>query len=113
MKMRKMAAALHCAAVLAVAFPEAGAAQGSAHKTYTIVMEKMTFGSSPSGLRKGDSIRWINRDLFRHSASAKDHSFDIDLPPGQSAVTILKRPGTIVFFCKYHPGMKGTLTVAS
>jgi plastocyanin len=113
MRMCKITAALRCAVVLAVALPMlGGVATARSPRTYTIVMDTMAFGAVPAELHRGDTIRWVNRDLFRHSASAKDRSFDIDLMPGHSAIMALKRPGTIAFSCKYHPGMKGTLKVA-
>lgn len=84
----------------------------AAPKTHTIVMDKMKFGALPAGIRAGDTILWVNRDLFRHTATAKDGSFAIDLQPGKSGRTVVKKAGSIPFFCKYHPGMKGSLAVA-
>lgn len=115
MKAREGATMRRCVAVLAGAFALAGAAppaSQSAHRTYTIIIDKMAFGPVPAGLRAGDTIKWVNRDLFRHTATARDRSFDVDLAPGSSASTTLKRPGRIGFFCKFHPGMKGVLAVA-
>lgn len=90
----------------------AAEARQRAPVTYTIVMDKMAFGAAPAGLRVGDTIVWVNRDLFRHTATAADHSFDIDLPAGKSGKTVMKNAGTIAFSCKFHPGMKGRLLVA-
>jgi plastocyanin len=83
----------------------------AAPRTYTVVIDKMKFGAVPADLRKGDSIIWVNRDLFRHTATAADHSFDADLPAGGKARTLLKRSGPIPFVCRYHPGMRGVLKV--
>jgi plastocyanin len=69
----------------------------------------MKFGPLPANLHAGDVILWVNRDMFRHSATARDGSFAIDLPPKGSARTMVKRKGAIPFSCKYHPGMKGVL----
>jgi plastocyanin len=99
------------ASVLILLGASSGAEAVSA-KDYPIVMDKMRFGPAPSGLRVGDTIVWINRDLFRHTASARDKSFDVDLPPGKMARTRLSKPGTIAFFCRFHPGMKGQLVIA-
>jgi plastocyanin len=54
---------------------------------------------------------WANRDVFRHSATAKGH-FDVDLPPGAQRRMLLTRAGVFSFACKYHPGMKGVLKVS-
>ena len=78
----------------------------------TIVLDKMKFGPVPAKLHQGDAIIWVNRDILRHSATATDHhSFDVDLPPGAKKKMVLTKTGTFPFICRYHPGMRGTLTV--
>lgn len=86
-------------------------ASAPAPRTYTVTIDKMKFGPMPSGLRVGDTIIWVNRDLFRHTATAADRSFDIDLMPAKSGKLVLQRPGTIAVFCKFHPGMRGQLVI--
>ena len=86
------------------------AAVAAAH-SYVVVMEKMKFGPLPAGLRKGDSIMWVNRDFLRHTATAADHSFDVDLQPGKAGKTVLGKSGSIPFACRFHPGMSGVLQV--
>ena len=79
---------------------------------YTIVLDKLKFGPVPAELHVGDTIVWQNNDVFRHSATARDKSFDIDLPPKASVPLVLKAAGKVDFFCKFHPGMTGTLVIA-
>jgi plastocyanin len=83
----------------------------AAPHSYTIVIDQLKFGPVPPQLHKGDTIVWHNRDILRHSATAADRSFDVDLPPHATARTVLKKSGSIPFVCKYHPGMRGTLKV--
>lgn len=78
---------------------------------YTVVIEKMRFGPVPEVLHPGDVIIWENQDLFRHTATARDKSFDLDLPAGAVARMEVDAVGTIEVFCRFHPGMKTTLTV--
>ena len=59
----------------------------------------------------GDVIVWQNNDILRHTATARDGSFDVDLPPGTSSRLTLATAGSFAFFCKFHPGMTGTLVV--
>ena len=82
----------------------------AAPRTVTIIVDKLAFGAVPAGLRVGDTVRWVNRDMFLHSATARGH-FDIDLPPGAQRNMRLTKAGHFAFICKYHPGMKGDLTV--
>lgn len=83
----------------------------AAPHTYMVIIDKMKFGPMPAGLHKGDAIIWVNRDFLRHTATATDHSFDVDLQPGAKAKTLLKKSGSIPFFCRYHPGMRGVLQI--
>ena len=95
------------AVALAAAAPAAAA---PAHRTVQVTIDQLKFGAVPAGLRVGDSVVWVNRGLFRHSATAPGH-FDIDLPPGARRRMLLTRSGTFAFTCRYHPGMKGVLKV--
>jgi plastocyanin len=78
---------------------------------FTIVLDKMHFGPVPAVLHPGDTITWQNDDMFRHSATARDKSFDIDLPSKAAVKMTVGAAGTVDFFCKFHPGMKGTLVI--
>ena len=89
----------------------AGAPAAAAPHTYTVIIDKMKFGSLPAQLHRGDSIVWVNRDFLRHTATAANHSFDVDLLPGAKAKTVLNARGTIPFVCRYHPGMRGLFKV--
>ena len=83
----------------------------AASHTYTVTIDRLKFGPLPANLQKGDTIVWVNRDMLRHTATAANHSFDVDLPPGKKAATVLKTSGAIPFICRYHPGMRGVLHV--
>jgi len=85
-------------------------ASGAEAKEYHVVIDKMRFAPVP-GLRAGDTILWINRDIFRHSVTARDKSFDVDLPAGKMGRTVLRKAGNVTFFCRYHPGMTGQIVV--
>jgi plastocyanin len=100
------------ASAAAAALPAAARIRSPA-RTHTIVMEKMRFGPSPAGLRVGDTLIWVNRDLFRHTATARDRSFDVDLAPGASGRTVLRAAGRVPYICRFHPGMTGQLTVSA
>ena len=95
-------------AALLLAQPPAAAAP----RTHVMVIDKMKFGAAPAGLRAGDRITWINRDLFRHTATSKEGGFNVDLKPGARATVIVRSAGAIAVICRYHPGMSTTLKVA-
>ena len=84
----------------------------AAPKVHTVRMAKMVFGPAPTGVRVGDIVEWVNADIFQHTATARNGAFDVDLKPGAKARTVLKAPGLVAFYCRYHPGMTGRLVVA-
>ena len=96
-------------AVLLLPTPPATAAP----RTHTVVIDAMKFGPMPAGVRPGDRIVWINKDLFRHTATAKDGSFNVDLMPGAQAASVVRKAGAIPIFCRYHPGMRTVLKVSA
>ena len=96
-------------AVLLLPTPPAMAAP----RTYTIVINAMKFGPMPAGVRPGDRIVWINKDMFRHTATARDGSFNVDLMPGAKGTSVLRKAGVIPVFCRYHPGMRTMLKVSA
>ena len=98
---------LCAAAALLLPMPLAAAAP----HTYTVVIDKLKFGPVPAAVHPGDTIIWVNRDVLRHSATATNHSFDVDLPAGAKVKMVVKSRGRIPFVCRYHPGMRGTLLV--
>ena len=79
---------------------------------HVVPIVAMRFGPSPTGVRAGDTIVWVNRDVVPHTATARDRSFDIVVPPGRSARMMVRRGGVVEFYCRFHPTMLGQLTVA-
>ena len=99
--------ALVFAATLTVVAPAS-----SAPASYEVVLANLAFGPAPMKLRVGDAVEWVNADIFDHSSTAKDGSFDVALPPKGQARVVLRRAGSVMFYCRYHPGMTGVLTVS-
>jgi plastocyanin len=80
-------------------------------KVYIIHLKNLKFGPTPDRVRIGDTIEWMNDDIFRHTATARNGAFDVDLQPGAKARVLLKGAGEIDFYCRYHPGMTGHFRV--
>ena len=105
--MRRLHALLAAAAWALLSLPSPAAA---APRTHIVVVDKMKFGAMPSSVRAGDVNIWQNRDMFRHSATAKG-KFDVDLPAGKAVRMKVSATGAFPVLCKYHPGMKAVLKV--
>jgi plastocyanin len=84
---------------------------GAERHVHEIKIDKLAFEPAPETLHVNDIVEWVNADIFRHTATAADGSFDIDLPAGAKGRTILKRAGSVDYFCRFHPGMQGRLEV--
>ncbi|HEX3700246.1 MAG TPA: cupredoxin domain-containing protein [Phenylobacterium sp.] len=104
---------MRAAAALALALVAvAGCSRPAPPRTFVVTFAQMAYGPTPPSVRVGDTIHWVNNDIFQHSATAKDGSFDVDLAPKAQADTVIQHAGTVVFYCRYHPGMTGRLSVA-
>lgn len=106
-------AAAAAAAFLPIYAARAEAAEPAAAKTYTVTIDKMAFGATPTGLRVGDVIEWVNADLYPHSATANDGAFDVNLLPKARGRTVVGKVGEVSFYCRYHPSMTGKLLVGN
>ena len=107
MRLRRYLAPVASGGALLLSAPSAVAAP----RVYTVVIEKMKYGPLPAQLHKGDAIIWVNRDFLRHTVTAADRSFNLDLPAGAKGKTVLAKSGNIPFVCRFHPGMRGVLQV--
>jgi plastocyanin len=84
----------------------------SAHAaTIQISIENMAFASAKTPAKVGDSIDWINKDIVAHTATARNGDFDVTIPPKKTVTVVLKKAGTIDYYCRFHPNMKATLVV--
>ena len=90
----------------------AAATLSAAATEYAVAIDKMKFGPVPVTLHPGDTIVWQNNDILRHTATARDKSFDLDLPARSSARMTVGAAGNVPFYCKLHPGMTGTLVIS-
>ena len=85
----------------------------SAHAaTIEITMENMVIAPAEISAKVGDTIEWINKDILAHTATARNGDWDVTMPPKKTITLVLKKAGTIEYYCRYHPNMKATLTVA-
>lgn len=98
-------------AVGAASIAAAANSQAAPHQ-FTVTMSNMTYGALPTDAKVGDTIVWVNRDTVPHTVTARDHSFDLRVAPGQSGRMTLQRAGTIPIYCVFHMMMRGTLKVA-
>jgi plastocyanin len=104
--MRNLLGALIAIVLIALA---GAAGQGTRH---TVTIEGVQFNPAELLVHLGDRIVWVNKDLFPHTATANDKTFD----SGSIAVdaswsyTVTKK-GEVEYSCTFHPTMKGKIKV--
>ena len=90
----------------------AGATVPAQAATIQIVMDNLVVLPAEATAKVGDTIEWINKDIFAHTATARNGDFDVAMPPKKTVTSVLKKTGTVEFYCRYHPNMKAVLTIA-
>jgi len=90
-----------------------GAAAIPAHAaTIQVVMENLVISPAEVSAKVGDTIEWINKDVFAHTATARNGDFDVTIPPKKTVTSVVNKAGTVEYYCRYHPNMKAVLKVA-
>lgn len=81
-------------------------------ETITVTIEKMAFSPPEISASVGDTVQWVNKDTFAHTATAKGE-WEVMLPVAKSGSLVLGKIGTLDYFCRFHPNMKGRITVSA
>mgnify|MGYP005806566279 CR=1 FL=1 len=108
----KPAAAAVVSLFLSGLVPAGIGAQSAAAATHTITIEAMAYSPATLKVKRGDTVIWVNKDPFPHTATAPDRGFDSAEIASEKRWTYVARTrGTHPYVCTLHPTMKGTLVV--
>lgn len=102
----------YSAAIVGALLLVAAACVPASAATIQITMENLEITPAVASAKVGDTIEWINKDVLVHTATARNGDFDVTLPPKKAGSVVLKKAGTVDYYCRYHPNMKATLNVA-
>ena len=80
--------------------------------TIQIMMENLVISPAEVSAKVGDTIEWVNKDMFAHTATARNGDFDVTMPPKKTRHLVLKKAGNVEYYCRFHPNMKATLKIA-
>ena len=87
-------------------------AQSTKPQSHTVTIEGVQFNPAKLTVNRGDSIVWINKDLFAHTVTAAGKAFDShDIAANASWRYRAVKSGDYAYTCTYHPTMKGRLSV--
>ena len=77
-----------------------------------VVIREMKYQPADLSVHVGETVVWKNEDIFPHTVSAMDQSFDSGtIQPGASWTYVAKTAGVHLYVCKPHPNMKARLVV--
>lgn len=82
-------------------------------ETHTIVMEGVAFQPASLTVAVGDSVVWVNKDPFPHTATSKGVFDSKEISVGKSWQFTPGATGELPYVCAYHPTMKGVLRVTA
>lgn len=92
---------------------EANSVPGSGANSNAVTIKDFAYSPASVTVATGTTIEFTNRDAADHTVTASDmKSFDSGtISQGKAQRITPNSAGTFAFFCRFHPFMKGTITV--
>ena len=79
-------------------------------KTHEVAIKSFKFEPKQIAVKVGDTIRWTNKDLAPHTATATEGEWDTgEIVRGESRSVVITEEMEGSYFCAFHPHMKGTI----
>ena len=80
-------------------------------KVVRIRIADMAFVPPAVAATVGDVVEWNNDDFVDHTATDTAGGFNVTIAAGKKVSVGIAEPGHFVYFCRFHPNMKGSLTI--
>jgi plastocyanin len=98
------------ALALGVCLMSAASLAGAAD--HRVVIDGMAFTPKLVAARPGDTITWVNKDIFAHNVTAAAAGIRSgELQPGQSWRHTLRQGESFDYLCTLHPVMTGRVEI--
>jgi plastocyanin len=99
-------------AVAGIGFLSCGSEPAPAPSTHTVTMEAVGYVPATVTVHVGDTIVWVNKDPFPHTATSQIGRFDSkEIAAGASWSFKPETPGEFPYECTFHPTMKAMVKV--
>ena len=80
--------------------------------THTVTIDGTTFSPESITVKAGDTVVWVNKDPFPHTATSQAGGFDSkEIAAGKSWRFKTTKAGVFPYTCTFHPTMKATVKV--
>jgi plastocyanin len=76
----------------------AGQAAGKA-----ISIKDFKYSPADLAVKVGEKVTVTNSDAAPHTVTARDGSFNVDVPPNGTATLTVSKAGSHPYYCTYHP----------
>jgi plastocyanin len=89
-----------------------GMSQPSKPATQTITIDALEYTPQTISVKAGDSVVWVNKDPFPHTATSKAGKFDSRaIGAGKSWKHTPQAKGEFAYVCTLHPTMEAVVRV--
>lgn len=75
-------------------------------ETISVVIDDLAFTPAEIEVKVGDTIEWINRDIFDHTATVNG-GWDVEIATGETVSLVIENAEAVEYYCRYHPNMTG------
>ena len=79
-------------------------------ETIEVAIDKLVFSPAEIKAKIGDTIAWINKDIVAHTATVRG-VFDAMILANGWASLVLTKARIVEYYCRFHPNMKGRITI--
>jgi plastocyanin len=79
-------------------------------ETVQITIDQLKYLPPNAKAKVGDTVVWNNKDFVDHTATVNG-KWEVVLPAYKSGSLVMKKAGSFDYYCRFHPDMKGRITV--
>lgn len=85
------------------------------NESITVEIKNFSYNPSPLNIKTGTKVTWINKDNAPHTITSVSGNLlnSPTLSKEQSFSFTFTNPGTINYYCTFHPMMKGSVDITN
>jgi plastocyanin len=87
------------------------ACAGGTPSAHTVVIQGVAYEPASLTVKRGERVRWVNKDPFPHTVTARDAFDSHSIAAGGTWSYVARKVGVYAYACTLHPNMKGILQV--
>jgi plastocyanin len=76
-----------------------------------ITIKDFQYNPADLAVKVGQKVTVTNNDTTPHTVTARDGSFNVDVPPNGNATLTVAKAGSFPYYCTYHPNEHNPATI--